>query len=128
MGALILLLIIILPCIVKILWQRIQKLVTELHLAVSRNKREMPGASVRNSACGKSHEAGGSAKAGSSLRRPPVPEHLPLPRASTGDPTHDKVMWRDLMARRVRSQGVLCLSIYPETKICLFTVCYAILF
>ena len=33
--------------------------------------------------------------------------------------------WR---ARRARSQGVLCLSIYPETKICLFTVCYTILF
>ena len=32
--------------------------------------------------------------------------------------------WR---ARRVRSQGVLCLSIYPETKICLFTVCYTTL-
>ena len=31
-------------------------------------------------------------------------------------------------ARRVRSQGVLCLSICPETKICLFTVCYPILF
>ena len=31
-------------------------------------------------------------------------------------------------ARRVRSQGVLCLSIYPETKICLFTVCCTILF
>ena len=39
----------------------------------------MPGASVRNSARGKGHEEGGSAyaKAGSSLRRPPVPEHLP---------------------------------------------------
>ena len=45
-----------------------------------------------------------------------------------GDPTHDKVMRRGLTARRVRSQGVLCLSIYPETKICLFTVCYTILF
>ena len=35
--------------------------------------RLMPGASVRNSACGKSHEKGGStyAKAGSSLRSPP---------------------------------------------------------
>ena len=33
------------------------------------------GASVRNSACGKGHEEG-STKAGSSLRRPPVPEHL----------------------------------------------------
>ena len=34
---------------------------------------------MRNSARGKGHEEGGSAyaKAGSSLRRPPVPEHLP---------------------------------------------------
>ena len=34
---------------------------------------------MRNSALGKGHEEGGSAyaKAGSSLRRPPVPEHLP---------------------------------------------------
>ena len=38
-GALILLLIIILPCIVRILWQNIQKLATELHLAVLRNKK-----------------------------------------------------------------------------------------
>ena len=38
-GALILLLIIILPCIVRILWQSIQKLETELHLAVLRNKK-----------------------------------------------------------------------------------------
>ena len=39
----------------------------------------MPGASMRNSACDKGHEEGGSAyaKAGSSLGRPPVPEHLP---------------------------------------------------
>ena len=35
------------------------------------------GASVRNSAHGKGHEAQHYAKAGSSLRRPPVPEHLP---------------------------------------------------
>ena len=33
------LLIIILPCIVRILWQNIQKLATELHLAVLRNKK-----------------------------------------------------------------------------------------
>ena len=35
--------------------------------------RILPGASVRNSACGKGHEEGGSAytKAGSSLRSPP---------------------------------------------------------
>ena len=39
----------------------------------------LPRASVRNSARGKGHEEGGSAyaKVGSSLRRPPVPEHLP---------------------------------------------------
>ena len=38
-GAPILLLIIILPYIVRILWQSIQKLATELHLAVQRNKK-----------------------------------------------------------------------------------------
>jgi len=38
-GALILLLIIILPCIVRILRQNIQKLMTELHLAVLKNKK-----------------------------------------------------------------------------------------
>ena len=38
-GALILLLIIILPCIVRILRQNIQKFATELHLAVLRNKK-----------------------------------------------------------------------------------------
>ena len=38
-AALILLLIIILPCIVRILRQNIQKLATELHLAVLRNKK-----------------------------------------------------------------------------------------
>ena len=39
----------------------------------------MPGASVRNSDNGKGHEEGGAAyaKAGSSLRKPPVPKHLP---------------------------------------------------
>ena len=41
--------------------------------------RELPGTSVRNSAHGKGHEEGGLAyaKAWSSLRKPPVPEHLP---------------------------------------------------
>ena len=38
-GALILLLIIILPCIVRILLQSIRKLATELHLAVLKNKK-----------------------------------------------------------------------------------------
>ena len=90
------LLIIILPCIVRILRQNIQKLATELHLAVLRNKKggdagsrhiaywvricnsstgilSLPGASVRHSAHDKGHEEGGSAyaKAGSSLRSPP---------------------------------------------------------
>ena len=39
----------------------------------------LPGARVRNSAHGKGHEEGGLAyaKAWSSLRKPPVPEHLP---------------------------------------------------
>ena len=46
-GALILLLIIILPCIVRILWQSIWNLATELHLTVLKNKKgEMPGASM----------------------------------------------------------------------------------
>ena len=42
-------------------------------------KSSLLGASVRNSACGKGHEEEGSAytKAGSSHRRPPVPQHLP---------------------------------------------------
>ena len=39
-GALFLLLIIILPCIVRILWQNTQRLTTELHLAVLRNKKK----------------------------------------------------------------------------------------
>ena len=40
---------------------------------------QVPGASVRNSAHGKGHEEGSLAytKAWSSLRKPPVPEHLP---------------------------------------------------
>ena len=41
--------------------------------------KKMSGASMRNSAHGKGHEEGGLAyaKAWSSLRKPPVPEHLP---------------------------------------------------
>ena len=77
----ILLLIIILPCIVRILQQSIQRLATELHLAVLRNKNEeMPGAGERHSTRDKGHEEGGStyAKVGSSLRSPPG-----NPRAST---------------------------------------------
>ena len=65
LGAIILLLIIILPCIVRILRQSIQKLSTELHLIILQKtkKGEMPGASVRNSAHGKGHEEGGLAYA-----------------------------------------------------------------
>ena len=44
---LILLLIIILPCTVRILQQNIQKLATELHLAVLRNKKGGDGGSQR---------------------------------------------------------------------------------
>ena len=45
----------------------------------------LPGASVRNSAHGKGHEEGGFGihKGGSSLRKPPVPEHLPPKPEST---------------------------------------------
>ena len=41
--------------------------------------KAVPGASMRSSARGKGHEEGGSAyaKVGSSLRRHPVPKHLP---------------------------------------------------
>ena len=46
-AAVILLFIIILPCIVRTLRQSTQKLATELHMAVLRNKKgEMPGASM----------------------------------------------------------------------------------
>ena len=73
----------ILPCIVRILRQNIQKLVTELHLAVLRNKKGGDvGASMRNSTHGKGHEEGGSAyaKAGSSLRSPPGNSRASTPR------------------------------------------------
>ena len=94
-GALILLLIIILPCIVRILRQSIQRLATQLHLAVLRNikggdsgkdwrqeKKGMTedkmvgwlsGAGERHSTRDKGHEEGGSAyaKAGSSLGSAP---------------------------------------------------------
>ena len=50
-GALILLLIIILPCIVRILRQNIQKLETELHLAVLRNKKGGDAGSQREELC-----------------------------------------------------------------------------
>ena len=66
------LLLIILPCIVRILWQNIQNLATEMHLAVLRNKKGGDAGS-RSSTHDKGHEEGGSAyaKAGSSLRSPP---------------------------------------------------------
>ena len=50
-GALILLLIIILPCIVRILRQSIQKLATELHLAVLRNKKGGDAGTQREELC-----------------------------------------------------------------------------
>ena len=49
-----------------------------LHLRSLSSACPLPGASVRNSAHGKGHEEGGLAyaKVWSSLRKPPVPEHL----------------------------------------------------
>ena len=38
-----------------------------------------------------------------------------MPGASTGDPTHDKVMRRDLVGKAIQ-----VLSEYPKTRICLF--------
>ena len=58
----------------------------ETHQAEAKGNGRVPGASVRNSACGKGHEEGGStyAKAGSSLRSPPrfssiYPQNQSLP-------------------------------------------------
>ena len=47
--------------------------------------REVPGASARNSAHGTGHEEGGFSicRGRSSLRKPPVPEHLPPKPEST---------------------------------------------
>ena len=50
-GALILLLIIILPCIVRILRQSIRRLATELHLAVLRNKKRGEVGGQREALC-----------------------------------------------------------------------------
>ena len=50
-GPLILLLVIILPCIVRILRQNIQKLVTELHLALLRNKKGGDAGSQQEESC-----------------------------------------------------------------------------
>ena len=71
-ATLILLLIIILPCIVRILWHSIQKLATELHLVVLRNKKgEMPGASTGDPTHDKGHEKDGwKAKASQDSREP----------------------------------------------------------
>ena len=71
LGAIILLLIIILPCIVRILRQSIRNLATELHLTVL--KKIKKGAMLG---------------------------------ASTGHPTHDKVMWRGLMGKESQDSVV----------------------
>ena len=41
--------------------------------------------------------------------------------ASTGDPIHDKVMWKRPDKQGFRTQGIpqTCSSIYPKTRICL---------
>ena len=45
-----------------------------------------------------------------------------MPGATTGDPTHDKVMWKRTVKQGFRTQGApqSFLSIYPQTRICLF--------
>ena len=57
----------------------IESVMTSSHLILCHPLLLLPGASVRNSAHGKGHEEGGLAytKEWSSLRKPPVPEHLP---------------------------------------------------
>ena len=54
----------------------------ETHQAEAKGNGRVPGASVRNSACGKGHEEGGLAyaKAGSSLRSPPGNSRAPTPK------------------------------------------------
>ena len=41
--------------------------------------------------------------------------------ASTGDPTHDKVVWSDLMSKADQDlrDPWTCSSIYPKTRVCL---------
>ena len=41
--------------------------------------------------------------------------------ASMGDPTHDKVMWKrpDKQGFRTQETPWTCLSIYPQTRLCL---------
>ena len=60
------------------------------------NHLALPGASVRNSAHGKGHEEGGLAyaKAWSSLRKPPVPEHLPQNQSLFYALLHNHFSWR----------------------------------
>ena len=72
-GALILLLIFILPCIVRILRQNIQKLATELHLAVLRNKKGGPRGFSRVAAAFSSYDGDLSLPLGLSLGSPIFP-------------------------------------------------------
>ena len=69
-----------------------------LHVLASKTdvRGSLPGASVRNSAHGKSHEEGGLAyaKVWSSLRKPPVPEHLtPKPESVLCSHLHLWLYW-----------------------------------
>ena len=53
--------------------------------------------------------------------------YVVVPGASTGDPIHDKVIWRTPVKHGGSGLEGLpwtCSSIYPETKICLSTVYY----
>ena len=81
-AALILLLVIILPCIVKTLWLSTQKLTTELHLAVLRNKKGGDAGSHH----GRSHpwqrscEEDLKGKGRSGLKGPPGPAQASTPK------------------------------------------------
>ena len=51
-----------------------------------------------------------------------TPQHLELPGAAMGDPTHDRVMWKRTVKQELLTQGApqAFLSIYPKTRICVF--------
>ena len=79
-GALILLLIIILPCIVRILQQSIQKLSTELHLIILKNKKGGYAWGQREELHPWQRSRGRRLGIRKGMIKPqdaPVPEHLP---------------------------------------------------
>ena len=79
-GALIFLLIIILPFIARILWQNIQKLLTELHLIIKKKKKWGDARSQREECRLGQRSCGGRLGIRKGVIKPqetPVPEYLP---------------------------------------------------